>query len=297
MGRDNMRKKRSLHKTSFGEKAFKLGICLYLGFLLLTMIIPFWNTFVISISSNIASMERGIRFWPSEFSLEGYRTIWTGLELWRPFMNNVIVTVAGTFFHVLLAAMAGYVLVQPRLPGKKIIVSLIMITMMVPGEAIMIPLFIVFRDLRLVDTLWALIVSGMVSGFSILLMRNFFLSIPYEVSESAQIDGANDFKIFYKLYLPLAKPGIATILLFEFVGRWNHFTSALLYLPTNTRLHTLQLALRALVLENDAASGGVFFTPNVRMAGLVISMIPLLLIYPFLQRYFVKGINLGATKE
>ena len=280
----------------FKERAFKLGIYIYLGILFATMIIPFWNTFVISISSNIASMERGIRLWPSEFSLEGYYMIWSNLELWRPFMNNVIVTVAGTFFHVLLAAMAGYVLVQPRLPGKKIIVTLIMVTMMIPGEAIMIPLYIVFRDLRLLNSLWSLIVSGMVSGFSILLMRNFFLSIPYEISESAQIDGALDFTIFYKLYLPLAKPGLATVLLFEFVGRWNHFTSALLYI-TDSDLFTLQIALRALVLENDAASGGVFFTPNIRMAGLVISMIPLLLIYPFLQRYFVKGINLGATKE
>lgn len=280
----------------FKERVFKLGVYIYLGILFATMIIPFWNTFVISISSNIASMERGIRLWPSEFSLEGYQMIWSNLELWRPFLNNVIVTLSGTFFHVLLAAMAGYVLVQPRLPGKKIIVTLIMITMMVPGEAIMIPLYIVFRDLQLLNSLWALIISGMVSGFSILLMRNFFLSIPYEVAESAQMDGAIDFTIFYKLYLPLAKPGLATVLLFEFVGRWNHFTSALLYI-TDADLFTLQIALRALVLENDAVSGGVFFTPNIRMAGLVISMIPLLLIYPFLQRYFVKGINLGATKE
>ena len=276
--------------------AFLLPIYLFLIALSLTMVFPFWDTFVTSISSNISSMERGIRLWPSEFSMEGYYTIWTTLELWRPFLNNTIVTVVGTIGHVLLAAMAGYVLVQPQLPGKKIIVTIIMITMMVPGEAIMIPLYIVFRDLGLLNSLWALIVSGLVSGFSVLLMRNFFASVPYEIAESARIDGASDFKIFYKLYLPIAKPGLATVLLFEFVSRWNHFTSALLYI-TDSRLFTLQVALRALVIENDSTSGANFFTPNIRAAGLIISMIPLILIYPFLQRYFVKGINLGATKE
>jgi putative aldouronate transport system permease protein len=260
------------------------------------MIIPLWNTFVVSISSNLSSMHPGIKLWPSEFSLIGYKTIWSKLQLWRPFLNNVIVTVVGTLLHVLFTAMAGYVLIQRELPGKKIIVTLIMITMAVPQEAIMIPLYIVNKELGLLNTLSALIISGLVSGFSILLMRNFFLSVPYDIAESARMDGASDFTIFTKLYLPLAKPGLATVVLFEFVSRWNQFTPALLYI-NDTSKYTLQLALQSLVVGSDSTSSTNLITPNVSMAGIIIALIPLLIIYPFVQKYFVKGVTLGSTKD
>ncbi|MGJ9459801.1 carbohydrate ABC transporter permease [Oceanobacillus sp. CF4.6] len=268
----------------------------FLILLVLTMIIPLWYTFVTSISSNISSMQPGVRLWPTEFSLEGYVTIWSKMELWRPFLNNVIVTVIGTIFHVLFAAMAGYVLIQKELPGKKIIVSMIILTMVIPEEAIMIPLYIVNRDLGLLNTLTSLIIAGLVSGFSILLMRNFFLSIPSDLAKSARMDGAGDFWIFRKIYLPLAKPGLATVLLFEFVSRWNQFTQPLLYISDSDK-YTLQIALQSLVISTDATSSSDFFTPNVRMAGIMIALIPLVIIYPFVQKYFVKGIMLGSTKE
>jgi putative aldouronate transport system permease protein len=283
-------------RKSPGKKIFQVFNYLFLSVLVLTMFIPLWNTFVVSISSNLSSMHPGIKLWPTEFSLIGYKTIWTKLELWRPFLNNVIVTVIGTVFHVFFAAMAGYVLIQRGLPGKKIMVALIMITMAIPQEAIMIPLYIVNKELGLLNTLSALIISGLVSGFSILLMRNFFLSVPYDIAESARMDGANDFKIFTKLYLPLAKPGLATVVLFEFVSRWNQFTPALLYI-NDTSKYTLQLALQSLVIASNSTSSSSFFTPNVRMAGIIIALIPLLIIYPFVQKYFVKGITLGSTKD
>lgn len=281
---------------SLGSKCFHIfNVCLFLA-LVGTMIIPLLNTWAVSFSSNVSSMQPGIKLWPSEWGLSGYQTIWKNLELWRPFLNNVIVTFFGTAFHVLLAALGGYVLVQPDLPGKKRITTLIMLTMMIPGEAIMIPLYIVNKELGLLNTLTALVISGLVSGFSILLMRNYYLSIPYELSEAAQMDGASHFRIFFTIYLPLAKSGLATITLFEFVSRWNHFTSALLYIQDPDKF-TLQLALRSLILTSDATSSGDFFTNNVRMAGIMIALIPLLIIYPFVQKYFVKGITLGSTKE
>ncbi|WP_257985130.1 carbohydrate ABC transporter permease [Bacillus sp. T33-2] len=268
----------------------------FLLLLILIMIVPIINTWAVSLSSNIASMRPGIKLWPDEFSFSGYETIWNRLELWRPFLNNTIVTIFGTAGHVVLASMAGYVLIQPTLFGKKIIITLIMVTMMIPAEAIMIPLYIVNKELGLLNTLTSLIISGLVSGFSILLMRNYFMSVPYSLSESAKIDGASDFKIFYKIYLPMAKPGLATITLFEFVSRWNHFTSALLYINDSEKF-TLQLALRSLIITSDSTSSSDFFTNNVRMAGIMIALIPLLIIYPFVQKYFVKGITLGSTKE
>ncbi|MCC3356846.1 carbohydrate ABC transporter permease [Bacillus sp. REN16] len=269
---------------------------LFLLLLVLTMIVPLLNTITVSLSSNIESMKPGIKLFPTEISFEGYETIWRKMELWRPFLNNVYVTVIGTTVHVFLSAMAGYVLIQRGLPGKNIMLTLIMLTMMIPGEAIMIPLYVVNKDLGLLNTLTSLIIHGLVSGFSVLLMRNFFLSVPYSLAESAKMDGAGDFKIFLQIYLPLAKPGLATVTLFEFVSRWNHFTSALLYINDDTK-YTLQLALRSIILTSDATSSSDFMTANVRMAGIVIALIPLLIIYPFVQKYFVKGIMLGSTKE
>ncbi|MFZ4450396.1 carbohydrate ABC transporter permease [Salibacterium aidingense] len=275
---------------------FQLCNGLFLLVLILVMIIPLINVWAVSFSSGISSMEPGVKLWPADFSVSGYQRVWQTLELWRPFFNNVLVTVIGTAAHVLLASMAGYVLIHPRLVGRKIIVSMIMITMMVPAEAIMIPLYIVNKELGLLDTLASLVISGLISGFSILLMRNYFLSVPYSLAESAQMDGASDFKIFRKVYTPMSVPGLATIMLFEFVSRWNQFTPALLYINSPEK-YTLQLALMSLIVPDDATSSGDFFANNVQMAGIMIAMIPLLVIYPFVQKYFIRGINLGATKE
>jgi putative aldouronate transport system permease protein len=269
---------------------------MFLLFLFATMIIPLLTTFSLSLSSNLASMKPGIHLFPEEFSVEGYVTIWTSLKLWLPFTNNVIVTVVGTIGHVFLASMAGYVLIHQLLPGKKIMISLILLTMVIPGEAILIPLYVVNKDLGLIDSLWALIISGLISGFSILLMRNYFFTVPYEMSESAKMDGAGDFRIFLTMYMPLAKSGLATITLFEFVSRWNHFSSALLFINDKAK-YTLQIALRSLIIETPATSSNFFITTNVRMAGIVIALLPLIIIYPFVQKYFVKGIMVGATKE
>ncbi|MGM0838467.1 MAG: carbohydrate ABC transporter permease [Bacillota bacterium] len=283
-------------KWSWKSRVFYTLNILFLLILIISMIVPLLNTLTVSLSSNIESMKPGIKLWPKEISFEGYATIWKKLELWRPFYNNTIVTVLGTFFHVFLSAMAGYVLVQRGLPGKKIMITLILVTMMIPGEAIMIPLYIVNKDLGLLNTLTSLVIHGLVSGFSVLLMRNYFMTVSNELAESARIDGAGDLRIFLQIYLPLAKPGLATVTLFEFVSRWNHFTSALLYINDDSK-YTLQIALRSLILANDATSSSDFITANVRMAGIIIALLPLIIIYPYAQKYFIKGIMLGSTKD
>jgi putative aldouronate transport system permease protein len=278
------------------DLCFRFGNGLFLLLLVASMIVPIWNTVVISLSSNMASMQTGIKLWPSQLSFEGYATVWERVELWRPFLYNVLVTAVGTFCHVFFCAMAGYVLLQRGLPGRKWLVSFILLTMMIPNEAIMIPLYVVNKELGLINSLASLILYGIVSGFSILLMQNYFQSIPYEISESARMDGAGDFRIFTTMYLPLSKPGLATVALFELVNRWNQFTPALLYI-TDHKKYTLQVALRSLVIESDSTSSNLFLTPNVRMAGVVIALLPLVALYPFVQKYFVKGIMVGSTKE
>ncbi|WP_231571264.1 carbohydrate ABC transporter permease [Gordoniibacillus kamchatkensis] len=175
-------------RSSFASRVFDTVNIVFLLLLILTMIVPLLNTFALAFSTGLASMQPDIILWPKQFSTEGFSIVWTRLQLWQPFLNNVIVTLAGTFAHVLLTAMAGYVLVQQGLPGKKLLVSFILLTMTVPNEAIMVPLYIVNKDLGLLNTLYSLINYSLVSGFSILLMRNFFLSVPSEMAESARMD-------------------------------------------------------------------------------------------------------------
>lgn len=287
---------KSTKKTSLPGLVFDAVNILFLLLLVLTMIIPFLNTLALAFSSNFASMQPGIVLWPKEFSLEGFSTVWNRMKLYLPFTNNVIVTVVGTVGHVFLSSMAGYVLIQKGLPGKRWMLSAILLTMMIPSEAIMIPLYIVNQDLGLLNTLSSLILSGFVSGFSVMLMRNFFLSVPYEMSESARIDGAGDLRIFFMMYLPLASAGLATVTLFEFVSRWNQFTPALLYINDSSK-YTLQIALKSLIVDTDSTSSNFMITTNVRMAGIVIALLPLIVIYPYVQKYFVKGMFVGANKE
>ncbi|WP_274653628.1 carbohydrate ABC transporter permease [Paenibacillus humicola] len=283
-------------RLGWANKCFDALNALFLLALMLTMIIPFLNVIALAFSSGVASMQPDIILFPKSFSLEGFRTVWENLDLWRPFLNSAIVTVAGTALHVLLSCLAGYVLIHPELPGKRIMVTFILITMMVPQEAVMIPLYIVNKDLHLINTLSVLVLSGLVSGFSILLMRNFFLGVPYEMAESAKIDGAGEFRIFLTMYMRLATAGLATVTLFEFVGRWNAFTAAVMFINDSMK-YTLQLALKSMIVDTGAVSSNYLITTNVRMAGIIISILPLLAVYPFVQKYFMKGILLGASKE
>lgn len=283
-------------RMGWQSRLFDLANLLFLVLLMLAMIIPFLNVLALSLSTGLASMQPDIVLIPKEFSLEGYSTIWASLDLWRPFMNSAIVTIAGTLLHVFLSSLAGYVLIHPQLPGKKLMISFILLTMMIPQEAILIPLYVVNREFHLINTLTVLVLSGLVSGFSILLMRNFFMVIPYEIAESGRIDGAGEFWIFFKIFMRLAAPGLATVSLFEFVGRWNMFTPPLIFINDSMK-YTLQVALKSIIIDTGSVSSNYLVTTNVKMAGIVIAIIPLLTVYPFVQRFFMKGIMLGASKE
>ena len=259
-------------------------------------IIPLLYALALSFSSNLASVRAGVQLWPSEWSTQGYETAWRRLDLARPFFNSVLVTTVGTFFHVMIAAMAAYTLLQRQFRARGLLVSLLFLTMSVPGEAIMVPLYIVNRQLGLLNTLTALVLSGLVSGFSILLLFNYFRGVPVSLVDAARIDGAGDFTIFSRVYLPISVPGLAAVSLFEIVGRWNQFTAPLLYI-TDPEKYTVQLALQRVVASNDSVSGADVVLPNTQMAAVVIAVGVLVLIFPFVQRFFVKGIVLGATKE
>lgn len=262
----------------------------------LTMIIPIWSVFVTSFSSKFGSMQPGILLWPDPFSLEGYQTLFNRMDLVKPFMNTLLVTVVGTFTHVVLCCLAAYALTHEDLPGRRVIVVVILLTLTIPSQVILVPLFIVFRQFHLLNSLLSLIVSGAVSAFSILLLKTYFEQISPSIIESAQIDGAGHFTLLKSFYLPLALPGIVTIIAFQIVSRYNMFIEPLLFINDPDKI-TLQIALRAIVLKESAVSTNDFIAPNAAMAGIVMALVPLLLFYPFIQRYLIGGLSVGGVKE
>ena len=286
----------ALRKISTGRRVFLIINNLLLIFLGSIMIIPLVNVLAVSFTTDLESYENTIKLYPREPSIEGYITLFQRVAILRPFLNNVYVTVIATFLHVMFCSMAGYVLTRERFIGKAIIVALVTLPNMIPFEMIIIPVYVTIKRLGLMDTLWAIILIKVVTTFSILLMKNFFEGIPRSLEESAFMDGASEITVFFKIYLPLAKPGLATITIFQFVSQWNHLLPAVLFLNSSEK-YTLQLALKSLIVSQELTSTTQSVANNARMAGIVVAIIPLILIYIFAQKYFIKGIMVGAVKE
>jgi len=233
---------------------------------------------------------------PDKFTFEGYIEMWTRVKLWQPFFNSLYVTGVSTFCVVVLSAMAGYVLIQKDLPFKSFITSIIMISMMIPGDLTLISIYSINKQLGLINTYTGLILNGLISGFSILMMRSYFLSVPDSLAESARIDNAGEFLIFWKIYLPLSIPGLITVGFLEFVGKWNSLMIPVTIITDQSK-YTLPMILKTLVFDTAATSGVDFVAPNAIMAAIVISIIPLILLYVIAQRFLITGITLGASKE
>jgi putative aldouronate transport system permease protein len=283
-------------RTTAGRRLFVVLNTVILTFLALTMVVPLVNVLAVSFTTDLESYENTIKLFPREPSTVGYRTLFSRVAILRPLLNNALVTIAGTLLHVFFASMAGYVLMKGRFAGKAVLVLLVTLPMMIPFQMIIIPVFVMVRRLGLIDTLYALILIDVVATFSILLMKNYFEGIPDSLAESAVIDGAREFTIFSRIYIPLAVPGIATITIFQFVARWNQFLPAVLFI-NSPKNYTLQIALRSLVVSQELTSTTQQVANNTRMAGIVVSVIPLVAVYIFAQQYFIKGIMIGAIKE
>lgn len=279
-----------------GEKIYIIITNIFLFLVALIMILPLINIAAVSFTTDIESYESVIKLFPREPSIVGYKVLFKRLSFFVPLINNTIVTVIGTFFHVLLASMAGYVLLSEKLPGKTLLFVLVLIPMMIPFQFIMIPFYVTMRKLGLIDTLSSLIITDIVTTFSIVLIRNYFQQIPRSLAEAARMDGASQFTIFFRVYLPLAVPGLITITIFQFVSRWNQFLPAVLFINSPEK-YTLQIALRSLVISQELTATTQSVANNTRMAGIIVSIIPLIIIYILFQKYFKKGIVLGAVKE
>ncbi|QHQ59777.1 ABC transporter permease subunit [Anaerocolumna sedimenticola] len=290
-----MQKKRRTIKNELSvPQKTVAGILLFIIFML--MIIPMWNAFVVSTSTALSSTQSGVKLWWDDFSLEGYQYVYKVTKLFQPFLNSFFVTTVGVISQVVLSAFAGYVLIQKDLPFKKFITSFIMLTMMIPGDLTLISIYQMNKQLNLLNSYMGLIVNGLISGFSILLMRNYFTSVPYSLAESGRIDGASELRIFAGIYLPISKPGLATVFFMEYVAKWNSIMLPAT-LITDQNKYTLPLMLKAMIMQDNSTSGTALAPENAVMATIIISTIPLLLIYIFAQQYLLAGMNLGASKE
>jgi len=212
-------------------------------------------------------------------------------------LNSVVITAAGAIGGVIVTAMLGYSLTFENVKGHKIVSFLVLFTMMFNGG--IIPTYILVKKLGLLDTLWSLFIPVLISGYNVILMRSFFQSIPVSLAESAFLDGASEVSVFFRIIVPLSKPIFATITLFYAVSRWNDFFNGIMFITTLSK-KPLQVLLREILLQAsaDADSGPdtVYIGVNVKMAIVFITIIPTMLFYPFLQKYFTKGIMLGAVK-
>ena len=275
-----------------GQKALMYA---FLAVIVIVMALPMWNVIVVSTTTSLEASRSGLTLWWREFSLEGFFYVFQVSRLGRPFLNSLLVTTVGTVIQVMLSSIAGYVLIQQHLPLRRFITSFVMLTMMIPGDLTMISIYQLNRDLHLLNTYAGLILNGLISGFSILLMRNYFESISFTLSESARIDGASELRIFSNIYMPVSLPGLATVFFMEYVARWNSSTIPAAIL-TKESMYTLPLKLKAMILSTDSTSGTAQIPDNAIMAAIVITAAPLLLIYIFAQRFLLSGLNLGATK-
>ena len=269
---------------------------LLLAIVFILMAVPMWNVLVLSTSTALSASAPGLKLWWDAFSLEGYQYMFDVVNLGKPFSISLFVSFVGTVIQVILSSLAGYILIQRELPFQRTITSFIMLTMMIPGDLTLISIYQLNKQLHLLNSMTGLVVNNLISGFCILLMRNYFLSVPYSLAESARLDGASEVRIFAQIYLPLSVPGLATIFFLQFVDRWNALMIPATII-TDPDLYTMPLLLKSIILVDATSSGAPPAPDNAIMAAIVVSVIPLLLIYAFAQRFLLSGMTLGASKE
>lgn len=228
------------------------------------------------------------RFFPDDFTLIQYKTLFTKLNVAKNFFNSAFVTVSVTFISLFFNSMAGYAFAKYRFKGKNSLFNLLLSSMVIPAQVTMLPLFLMLKEMGFINTYMAIIIPGLANMFGIFLIRQYALSIPDSLIESARIDGATDFQIYRKIIIPLCLPILVTLAIFTFMTTWNDFLWPLISLTDNS-MYTLPVALANLMGEHVK-------DPELMMAGSVITILPVLIVFLFLQKYYMKGIMMGSVK-
>lgn len=292
-------------KKSFGERAFLFINNLLLIMLCILCLIPLFYIVSSSLSSGAAIDAGEVFFWPVGFTTAAYQVLLKTSNLLRYFSNSVLVTVVGTVLSLSATILCAYPLSKKYLIGRNKIAFFCIFTMLFSGG--MIPIFIVVKSMGLINSYWSLWLTTLISPYNMIIMRSFFENIPEELDEAAKIDGCSEWRLLFQIYLPLSKAVIATLTLFYGVSYWNMYQKVMLYINNTTR-YTLPVFIQQMVFQlqqlsldtnPDAAaiaSSANIVSESVKSAGVVVLIVPMLIVYPFLQKYFVKGVTLGAVK-
>lgn len=294
-----------IHKKRFKITPFDIFNVGFFTILCIVMIMPFWNVLMTSLVSEGEYFSRPIILWPKNMYFDSYKYIFSSDRLLRATGVTAFVTIVGTAYSMLMTTMLSYGMSKKKLPGRNFLIAIILITMFFDGG--LIPFYLLIKNLNLINKIWVMIIPAGINIWYFTLIKSFFNQIPSSLEESAKMDGANEITVFFRIILPLSLPALATFSLFYGVGFWNTWYNALLFI-TNEKLHPLQMVLRKMIVQNerpglmDAAykkvTGNNFslFDDGIKMATVVVATVPILCVYPFLQKYFVKGIFVGSIK-
>ena len=295
-------------KKKYGKRRFSIdkilsviniiALC-FIGF---TMIYPFWEILVKSFMTDKEIISSNHFFYPSSFQLDGYKAIFTDetYNFGRAFINSVIVTVAVTVYQLTITTISAYALSKKDMPGRGFLNFFFIFTMYFGGG--LIPYYLVIKNLNLLDNMLVLIIPSFLSVYNMLIMRSFFSNFPSELYEASKIDGANQFQIFTRVVLPLSKAILATIALFIAVGTWNNWFTTMLYVQNpdfRPMAYTLQVIIeksRGASTDAGVGSGLEVIGESVQYAAIIVSTVPILIVYPFLQKHFTKGVMIGSIK-
>ena len=264
-----------------------------MALLALTMLLPILHILQLTLSGHPDS---SFRLWPRQFTFENYRFVLEQGLILRPLWNSIFLSATATVFSLSMTSILAYPLADPGLPGRRFFNFLVVLTIMI--NLGFLPKYLLVRDLRLMNTYWSIILVGGISSFNLILMRNYFQSIPRELFDSARIDGASERLILIRIVLPLSLPVMATIFLFYFVDNWNEYFRIILYITDRSK-RTLQVVLRSIIILDEdmgADEADIMLLDNIKYTTVIVALIPIMLLYPFLQRYFTKGILLGSVK-
>jgi putative aldouronate transport system permease protein len=290
-----------LQKT-FSEKIFEGTNVFLLALLSMVMIFPIYYVFCVSFTDPAVYLKGGLILFPKAFTLENYRYLLSTSLFPRSIGISTYLAVVGTALSLAVTSALAYVLSRKRLLGRKTILTMILFsTLFHPG---LIPNYLLVRDLGLINSLWALILPALSSGWNVFLMKSFFDSIPASLEEAAVIDGCNDVAVWWRIILPLSLPALATFFLFFAVAYWNVFFNAVLYI-NDFRKWPLQLVLRQMLIESSTTAGGgnvlqegqIINPQSIKMAAVLIATVPIMMVYPFLQKHFTNGVLVGSVKE
>jgi putative aldouronate transport system permease protein len=279
-------------KTKKKIPVFRIVNAIIFIILALIIIVPMWKILIDSFDLKTAY---GMKLWPEQFGWDGYVSVFKNPTLFHPLQISFITTIAGTAIALLLSTLGAYVLIQWDMPGRNFFANMLLFTMIFNGG--MIPTYLVLRSLHLTNTLWVVILFPALNVYNLVLMRNFFEGIPVSLFESATLDGCSPMQTFVRIVLPMSKAALASIGLMFAVTYWNDYTHYKLYI-TNSDLYNFQMKLRSVIMGSDLPAANGSATENtVKNAAIIVVIIPFMILYPFLQKYFVKGVNIGAVKE